>query len=128
VDLQPHTDPRSTPDQPKRGFPMAVWIVPGVLLAIATQAGAPGLATLWVVVMTFMGAACLVNAKRCHRLHCYITGPFFLLLALVALLFGFGVIDLGPRGWLHLTYVMAIGACVLTYVPEWLFGKYWRSS
>jgi len=26
-----------------------------------------------------MGGACLVNAVRCGRLHCYVTGPFFLL-------------------------------------------------
>jgi hypothetical protein len=113
-------------DQPKHGFSMAVWVVPGVLLAIATEVGVPHLATLWVVVMVYMGAACLINAKRCRRLHCYITGPFFLLLALVALLVGLGAIDLGPRGWIHLVYVMGVGACVLTCVPEWLFGKYWR--
>jgi len=107
---------------------MAVWIVPSVLLAIATQAGIPGLAILWVAVMTFMGAACLINARRCQRLHCYVTGPFFLLLALVALLFGLRVIDLGPRGWTHLSYVMLVGACVLTCIPEWLFGRYWHGS
>jgi hypothetical protein len=107
LDQQPDSDHQSMQDPRKRGFTMAVWVVPGVLLAIATGIGVPGLAILWVVVMTFMGAACLINARRCRRLHCYITAPYFLLLALVALLFGLGLIDLGPRGWVRLVFAMA---------------------
>jgi hypothetical protein len=32
-----------------------------------------------------MGVACIVNALRCGRVHCYLTGPFFLLMAVIAL-------------------------------------------
>ena len=34
---------------------------------------------IWIVALLWMGGACLVNAVRCGRLHCYVTGPFFLL-------------------------------------------------
>jgi len=46
-----------------------------------------------------MGVACLLNALRCGRTHCYVTGPFFLILAGVALLYRIGILPLGARGW-----------------------------
>jgi hypothetical protein len=46
-----------------------------------------------------MGAACIVNALRSGRVHCYITGPFFLVMALVTLFYGLGVVSLGRNGW-----------------------------
>jgi len=124
--LQSDKDRGRADGKAQAGFGMTVWVVPGVLLAVATGAHLPHLAILWVVVTSYMGAACLINAKRCHRLHCYFTGPFFLLLALAALLFGLRLIDLGPQGWDRMVLVMVIGACVLVCVPEWLFGKYRR--
>ncbi len=83
-------------------------------------------AVLWPALLAFMAAACLVNARRCGRLHCFITGPFFLLLAGVSLLYGLGVLRLGPHGWQWLVNTLLIGGCVLTCVPEWLFGRYIR--
>ncbi len=83
-------------------------------------------AVLWPALLAFMAAACLVNARRCGRLHCFITGPFFLLLAGVSLLYGLGVLPLGPHGWQWLVNTLLIGGCVLTCVPEWLFGRYIR--
>ena len=47
--------------------------------------------------LTWMGAACLHNARGCGRLHCYLTWPYFLLLALISLLYGVGVVPLGAR-------------------------------
>ena len=38
----------------------------------------------WPVAFTWMGIACVFNATRCGRMHCYFTGPFFLLLAAVS--------------------------------------------
>ena len=68
----------------------------------------------------------LVNALRCGRLHCYLTGPFFLVLAGVALLYGLGVLPLGSDPWGLLWTILAVGA-VLACSSEWLFGRY-RSS
>lgn len=36
---------------------------------------------LWLPAFLVMGAACLANAARCGRVHCYVTGPLFLLAA-----------------------------------------------
>lgn len=41
---------------------------------------------LWIPAFLVMGAACLANAARCGRVHCYITGPVCMLAAVYAAL------------------------------------------
>lgn len=74
-----------------------------------------------------MGVGCVVNAVRCGRVHCYITGPFFLVMASVAVLYGFGALALGKHGWNLLGAAALVGALVLTYLPERLVGTYRRT-
>ena len=74
--------------------------------------------------LAVLGAACSVNAARCHRVHCYVTGPFFLIMAAVTLLYGSGVLQLGTRGWSAISLVVVIGAAVLCWVPEKIVGQY----
>ena len=81
---------------------------------------------IWTAALTVMGAACIANATRCGRIHCYVTGPFFLLAALGTLLYGLGVIPLGANGWNVIGLTILIGAIVLCCLPELLFGKYRR--
>jgi hypothetical protein len=71
-----------------------------------------------------MGVACIVNALRCGRVHCYLTGPFFLLMALIALSYGLGMLHLGWNGWNLLGLMTLIGAIALWCLPEMLLGKY----
>lgn len=108
------------------GRNLLVWIVPGIGLVVAASLGGLVATVLWPLLLSFMGGACLLNARRCGRLHCFITGPFFLLLAGVSLLYGLGVLPLGPHGWQWLLSTLLIGGCVLICVPEWLFGRYVR--
>ena len=82
---------------------------------------------VWPSVLTFMGIACLANARRCGRVHCYATGPFFLILAGVALLYGLGAIPLGRNGWNTLGLILLVGSIVLCFGAERIFGRY-RSS
>ena len=108
------------------GASILLWLIPVIILAVTGGIGGPYLVIIWPVLLTFMGGACAINIKRCGRLHCYITGPFFLILAALSLLYGLGIVSLGPRGWQWLTDALFIGGCILTCVPEWLFGKYPR--
>ena len=101
-----------------------IWGIPAAILLIAPEIGEGYLVIVWPVLLTFMGAACLLNARRCGRIHCYITGPFFLLLAGVALLYGIGVLPLGARGWSSLSAALVIGSVTLICVPEWILGRY----
>jgi hypothetical protein len=71
-----------------------------------------------------MGAACIVNALRCGRVHCYLTGPFFFLMALVALSYGLGILHLGRNGWNMLGLIALAGAVALWCLPEMLLGTY----
>ena len=75
-----------------------------------------------------MGTACIANAVRCGRLHCYITGPFCLVIAVITLLYGVGVVPLGRNGWSLIGLTILIGAIALCCLPEMFFGKYRRGS
>ena len=110
------------------GTSILIWVVPAIILAITANIDGPYRLVAWPVLLAFMGGACLINARRCGRLHCYVTGPFFLLLGVFALLYGLGAFSLGPHGWQWLVNTLLIGGCVLTCVPEWLFGRYARRS
>lgn len=101
--------------------------IPAAVLLISPTIGTRYLIIVWPALLTFMGAACLLNARRCGRIHCYVTGPFFLILAGAALLHRIGILPLGPRGWSTLSASFAIGGVVLCCVPEMLLGRY-RSS
>ena len=81
---------------------------------------------VWAAALTVMGAACIVNARRCGRVHCYATGPFFLVMAGIALLYGLGVLPLGRGGWNLIGLTVLVGAIVLCCLPEVVFGKYRR--
>jgi len=109
---------------------LVLFVVPAI--GIAVTAGSDfggGLRTVvWTAALGIIGTACIANAVRCGRLHCYVTGPFFLALAVVTLLHGLGVVPLGRNGWSLIGLAILIGAIVLCCVPEMLFGKYRRGS
>ncbi|WP_121431290.1 hypothetical protein, partial [Pseudomonas aeruginosa] len=67
---------------------VSFWGLPAVVatIAIVLSNRRPALFLAAGAALAVMGGACLVNATRCRRLHCYITGPHFLLLAVGALL------------------------------------------
>ena len=101
-----------------------VWGLPAAML-IGSFFLAPVLrAVIWPVCLLWMGVACVANAARCGRMHCYFTGPFFLLLAAASLLHGLEIIPLGLHGWRSLGVTLAVGAVVLHYLPERIWGKY----
>ncbi len=52
------------------------WVLPVAAMVAAVFAPAPIRTVIWVVSLVWMGTACLANASRCGRLHCYFTGPF----------------------------------------------------
>jgi hypothetical protein len=79
---------------------------------------------VWTVALSAMGVACIVNAIRCHRVHCYLTGPFFLAIAVITLLYGVGVVPLGRSGWTVLGLTILIGAFALCCLPEMFLGRY----
>lgn len=98
---------------------IGLWGLPAVVatLAVVLADRHPALFLAASAALIVMGGACLVNAARCRRLHCYITGPYFLVLALGALL-AYGADPNGEylsRLWL----LLALGAApLLIWLPE----------
>lgn len=97
------------------GLPAAGLIVTGVL-DIEKHA--------WPLLLIWMGVACVLNARRCGRLHCFFTGPFFLVMAAVSLAHGLKVVSLGPAGWSWIGGIVVAGWIVLHYGTEAIWGRY----
>jgi hypothetical protein len=106
---------------------LLLWGVPISVLLAASWLPERYLVVIWPVVLTFMGVACLANARRCGRVHCYATGPFFLILAGGSILYGLGVMPLGSNGWNTLGLILLVGSIALCSGSELLFGRYRRS-
>lgn len=100
------------------------WGVPLALVLAGTGTGASARAVLWTGAFLVMGSACVANAARCGRLHCFITGPLFLLAALASILVGLDVLALG-WSWIG---VGALGGTLVAYAVEWARGRYVRPS
>lgn len=81
------------------------------------------LSEIWAVLFAWMGAGCALNARACHRLHCYISAPVFFAGALGAILYGQGVLRLGPHA---LNAIVATTFClvILSFAPEGVWGRY----
>jgi hypothetical protein len=77
---------------------------------------------IWTPALTVMAVACLVNAARCRRLHCYLTAPLFLAGAVLATMRGLGAV--GPSwNWISGALVLGLAAgCGL----ECVFGSHVR--
>lgn len=100
--------------------------LPIIAIAVTGRAGVGDgwRTTIWTIALGVLGTACVINAARCGRLHCYFTGPFFLVMAVVTLLYGIGVVPLGRNGWNLISLTILAGAIALCFVPELIFGRY----
>lgn len=104
---------------------LAVWGAPVVAGLIASFV-APSIAWAagaWSLVLAWMGAACLVNARRCGRLHCFFSGPILLVGALLAGLVALGPLDADLVG-LGAIVTGALALFSLTYAIELAWGRY----
>jgi hypothetical protein len=94
------------------------WGLPIAAMLLAIGVPHPVKTWVWVIALIWMGAACLWNARRCKRRHCFWTGPFFLVMALAVLAYGYGLVDLGSQGWKLLAAMIGLGAWGITTIME----------
>lgn len=100
------------------------WGVP-IAGLVATMFVGPGLRTIvWTLALIWMGLACLANARRCGRRHCFYTGPFYLVMALAVLLYGTGILPLSTNGWLWLGGAIALGTAGIWGLSEGVWGRF----
>ncbi len=103
-----------------------VFVLPIVALNISAnvRVGLGWQTAVWAASFTTMGIGCVVNALRCGRVHCYLTGPFFLAIAVLTILYGLRIAHLGPHGWSVISLVALAGGALLCCFSEALLGKY----
>jgi hypothetical protein len=80
---------------------LALWGLPlAVIVLTALTPTTPRFRTMaWATSSAVAGVACLVNAKRSGRVHCSLTGPYFLGLGAVTVLHSYAGLPLGSAGW-----------------------------
>lgn len=100
-----------------------LWIIPSVLILVGALV--PAARTyLWIPSFALMGLSCLVNARRCGRLHCHATGPLFLAAAVATVL---DVVGMRLLPWTAVLVVVVVGT-VLAFAVEWVRGRYVRAA
>ena len=102
---------------------VALWCIPTALVLVGALVPSVR-AALWVPSFAIMGIACLVNARSCGRLHCFVTGPLFLVASLATAVDALDVITID---WKLIFVGVGVGT-LLAYSLEWLRGKYVGSA
>ena len=103
---------------------MLAWWLPQAGIAAGLFVSVAARTTIWIVALTWMGTACILNAKRCGRTHCRYTGPYYLTMIAPTFVLGFGFLSVGLLGWLILTFVILLGSKLLWWGTERAWGKF----
>ena len=77
---------------------------------------------LWAVALAWMGTGCALNALRCGRRHCLISGPVLWLGAIATLFVALGI--LSGRNALGEIVNGTIALAALSFLSEWFWGQY----
>jgi hypothetical protein len=121
---------RETKDWARRPWRSLVWWGLPVALGLASNLfnlSQRGDAAIWTVALAWAGLGCVLNASRCHRLHCYISAPALLLGSFGAGLIASGVLDFGPQS-LNAVIGGALVVTLVSFAPELAWGRYANGS
>jgi hypothetical protein len=108
---------------------LVVWWILPILTGVSTSfvsVSLPAASFIWAGAFVWTGTGCLLNARRCSRLHCFISGPVLYLGAAAAGLVGLGVIS-GAHALDNVVWATAALA-MLSCLPEMFWGKYARKG
>src|ERR1700722_6607894 len=100
---------------------LLLWCLPVVALIIGLN-WQRSRSVLWIPAFLIMAAACVANAARCGRRHCYVTGPVYLLAAGYVALSALNLAPMRPGIFLFVVFGITAAACL----AEGPFGKYKR--
>ena len=92
---------RKTSDLARGWSAMLLWGLPVIALVVGLYYPRARL-VLWIPALVVTGVACLGNAARCGRVHCYVTGPLSLLAATYVALSDFHFVPMQPRMFLDM--------------------------
>lgn len=96
-----------------------LWRVPTAMI-VAGAFWAGGRFWLWIPAFLVAGAACVVNAGRCGRVHCHVTGPIYLGSA------GYSALAALGRVPFHVLWFLGtvVGLSLLALSAERVLGRY----
>jgi len=77
---------------------------------------------LWMGALSWMGVACLRNARQCGRMHCFFSAPYFLFFSVLALITGMQWTQVLSFNGLGL--FLLIGTPLVCVLPEVFWGTY----
>jgi hypothetical protein len=100
------------------------WWIPKAAIVIALFAPVPVRAVVWMAALVWMGTACTLNARRCGRMHCRYTGPFYLAMIVPVVLFATNIIPANFYGWLALAVFILPGGWIIWWATERAWGKF----
>jgi hypothetical protein len=101
-----------------------LWWVPQGIVVAALLLPVPARAAVWVAALGWMAMACILNARRCGRVHCRYTGPWYLVMIVPVLALAFGFVDGGISAWIALCVVMLGGSKVIWWATERAWGRF----
>lgn len=107
-----------------KGLFIFSWGLPAILMLITGVMQLAPLITgiIWAGALSWMGLACLKNARQCGRIHCYFSGPYFLVSAAVALAIGLQWIQVVSFNGFSL--FLLVGTPLVCVLPEVVWGTY----
>ena len=57
---------------------LLAWWMPQAAILAGLFVPVPLRSVIWIIALIWMGTACILNARRCGRIHCRYTGPYYL--------------------------------------------------
>jgi hypothetical protein len=103
---------------------LLAWWIPQAAILAGLFAPVAVRTAIWIIALSWMGTACVLNAKRCGRTHCRFTGPYYLAMIIPVLALGLGVISLGLSAWVVLGVVIILGGKIIWWTTERAWGKF----
>ena len=100
------------------------WWIPKLAMIAGLLLPLPGRTAVWVIALAWMGAACMINARRCNRTHCRYTGPYYIATIAPVIAVGAGFVTVGILGWICLGAIILGGAGLIWYATERAWGKF----
>jgi hypothetical protein len=100
------------------------WWLPQAAIVAGLIAPVPIRTATWIIALMWMGAACLLNARRCGRTHCRYTGPCYFAMIAPVLVLGSGIVAVGFYEWLVLGVLILAGSKIIWWATERAWGKF----
>jgi hypothetical protein len=67
---------------------LLAWWIPQAAMLGGLFVSTPVRVIVWTLALVWMGAACILNSRRCGRTHCRYTRPYYLIMIVPVLVFG----------------------------------------